>query len=139
MKEIKKEMIKDFEINKLKFDFMGYTFNNTKELSFHHLIIPRRYCEFYNIGDGFYKWNGTILNQNTSHDYLHIIERLDYDLFLAITSELIDENLKGKIDIENLKKIRELLLIFEKEHKYDKTKKGNVLIKREFLYRRIDL
>ena len=139
MKEIKKEMIKDFEINKLKFDFMGYTFSNTKELSFHHLLIPRRNSEFYNIGDGVYKWNGAILNQNTSHDYLHIIERLDYDLFLAITSELIDENLKGKIDIENLKKIRELLLFFEKEHKYDKTKKGNILIKREFLYRRIDL
>ena len=34
MKEIKKEMIKDFEINKLKFDFMGYTFNNTKEFLF---------------------------------------------------------------------------------------------------------
>lgn len=139
MREITEEMIKNYEINKLHYDFMGYTFKNTNELSFHHLIIANRHCDKYNFGDGYFKCNGVILNQATSHDYLHLIERLDSDVFYEISSELIDENLKGKIDIENLKKIRELLIYFESKHLNEKTKKGKILIKREFIYRRINL
>ena len=52
---------------------------------------------------------------------------------------MIDENIKGKIDIENLKHIRDLLLYFEKEYKDDTTKKGKRLIKWEYINRRIDL
>lgn len=36
MKEITREMIKTFKLNKLGYDQMGYTFNNTKQLSYHH-------------------------------------------------------------------------------------------------------
>ena len=137
--QITKEMIKDYKINKLKYDFMGYTFNNTSELSFHHLIIPKRNCKSLGLKDGCFKWNGAILVQNTSHEYLHIIERIDYDIFLAITSGLVDQNIKECLDIENLRNIRNLLLEFEDKHKNDRTKKGNILIKREYLYRRIEL
>lgn len=34
MKEITREMIKTFKLNKLGYDQMGYTFNNTKQLSY---------------------------------------------------------------------------------------------------------
>ena len=44
MKEVTREMIKMYNIKKLKYDFMGYTFNNINELSFHHLIVPKRDC-----------------------------------------------------------------------------------------------
>ena len=139
MKTITQEMIKEYKLNKLGYDFMGYEIKNNRFLSFHHLIVPRRNCKKEGLGEGYYKWNGAILVQYTSHEYLHVIEQKDYELFLRITSEMIDQNLKGRLDIENLKQIRELLLYFEKEHLYDTTKKGKRLIKREYLNERITL
>ena len=139
MKNITEQMIKDFKIMKLGFDFMGYKVDKKQSLSFHHLIIPHRESRNYGIGEGYLYWNGAILRQNTSHDYLHIIEAKDYDLFLAITSEMIDENIKGKIDVDNLKRIRDLLLYFEREHDHDTSKKGKLLIKREFVTGRVNL
>ena len=139
MKNITEQMIKDFKIMKLGFDFMGYKVDKKQSLSFHHLIIPHRESKNYGIGDGYLYWNGAILRQNTSHDYLHIIEKKDAEIFYLITSELIDENIKRKVDIENLRKIRDLLLYFEREHDHDYTKKGKLLIKREYVEGRVIL
>ena len=83
--------------------------------------------------------NGAILRQNTSHDYLHSIERIDPEIFYLITSELIDENIMRKIEIANLKRIRDLLLYFEREHDRDVSKKGNYIIKPEYIENRIKL
>ena len=80
-----------------------------------------------------------MLVQSTSHDYLHRIEMLDYDMFLAITSEMIDENIKGRLDIENLRRIRDILLCFEKEYYDVRTKKGSRVIKPEYINKRIIL
>ncbi len=137
MKEITEHMIKKFKIMKLKFDFMGYVVDKKESLSFHHLIIPRRDCKKFGLGDGYLYWNGSILNQNTSHDYLHLIERIDYDLFLAITSEMIDENIKGYLDMENIRYINDCLLYFERNHCSDRDKKGKLLIKEEYTRRMI--
>lgn len=139
MKTIKEEMIKEYKLKKLGFDFMGYKFNNVADLSFHHLIVPKKDSERMGVGDGYLKWNGAILKQDTSHNYLHLIQRLDNEIFLKISYQMIEENFKGYIDIENLKKIRDMLIYFEKEHQCDKDKKGRVLIKREYLYDRIEL
>ena len=73
--------------------------------------------------------NGAILNGLTAHPYLHRIEAIDLEIFNLITSEMVDENIKGRIDIENLRKINDLLLFFEKEHSADITKSGQPLIK----------
>ena len=126
-------MVDEYNLRKLRYDFMGYTFNRTDELSFHHLIIPRR------LGGKETKDNGAILVQSTSHDYLHRIELIDYDMFLAITSEMIDENIKGKLDIDNLRRIRDILLCFEKEYSDLRTKKGSRVIKPEYVKKRIIL
>lgn len=139
MKEITEKMIKDFRIMKLRFDFMGYKVDRKQSLSFHHLIVPHRESKDYGIGEGYLYWNGAILRQNTSHDYLHIIEAKDYDLFLAITSEMIDQNIKGYLDKQNLIYIRDCLLLFEREHCSDRTKKGKLLIKDEFIKGRVKL
>ena len=139
MKEITKIMVKDFKIMKLGYDCMGYKVNRTKDLSFHHLIIPHRESKAYGIGEGYLYWNGAILRQNTSHDYLHIIEKIDPDIFYELTSEMIDENIKGRLDIDNLKRIHDLLLYFEREHDHDTSKKGKLLIKREFVTGRVNL
>lgn len=136
MKEVTKEMIEQYRIMKLKMDFMGYEVNKKNNLSFHHLIVPRRECKSRGLGEGYLWWNGVILNQSTSHDYLHLIEAKDYDMFLAITSEMIDENVKGYLDKDNLLKIRDILEQFEKEHCSDRGKKGNLLIKENYIRQR---
>ena len=139
MKEITKIMVNDFKIMKLGMDFMGYHVNRKQDLSYHHLIIPRRHCKEAGLGEGYLYWNGAILRQNTSHDYLHIIEKIDPDIFYELTSEMIDENIKGRLDIDNLKRIHDLLLYFEREHDHDTSKKGKLLIKREFVTGRVNL
>lgn len=139
MKEITKIMVNDFKIMKLGMDFMGYHVNRKQDLSFHHLIIQRRHCKEAGLGEGYLYWNGAILRQNTSHDYLHIIEKIDPDIFYELTSEMIDENIKGRLDIDNLKRIHDLLLYFEREHDHGTSKKGKLLIKREFVTGRVNL
>ena len=132
-------MINDFKIMKFGMDFMGYKVNRKQDLSFHHLIIQRRHCKEAGLGEGYLYWNGAILRQNTSHDYLHLIENIDPDIFYELTSEMIDENIKGRLDIDNLKRIHDLLLYFEREHDHDTSKKGKLLIKREFVTGRVNL
>ena len=139
MREVTKIMVNDFKIMKLGMDFMGYHVNRKQDLSYHHLIIPRRHCKEAGLGEGYLYWNGAILRQNTSHDYLHIIEKIDPDIFYELTSEMIDENIKGRLDIDNLKRIHDLLLYFEREHDHDTSKKGKLLIKREFVTGRVNL
>lgn len=139
MREITREMIKLYNIKKLKYDFMGYTFNNLQELSFHHLIVPKRDCKKEGLGNGFLIWNGAILKQDTSHDYLHLIERINRELFLRITKYMIEENKNGKIDIDNLKRIREVLLLFEEIYSKETDRNGKKLIKSVYKTDRIDL
>ena len=135
MREITKLMINEYKIMKLGYDFMGYTIKRKESLSFHHLIIPHRNCKELGLGDGYLKWNGSILVQNTSHDYLHVIESIDYDIFTILTSEMIDMNVKGYLDIDNLKRISDILKNFEKEHCSDRNKKGRILIKDTYTQR----
>jgi hypothetical protein len=53
MKEITSEMIKEYKVNKLGYDFLGYTYNNNKQLSFHHLIVPHKNCKELGFGEGY--------------------------------------------------------------------------------------
>lgn len=131
MKEITKLMIKKYALMKLKYDFMGYQLQRSNQLSYHHLIIPKRYK-----GPMTFE-NGTILVQRTSHDYLHIIEQYDLDMFLAITSEMIDQNLKGYLDWENLKAINDILQQFEKEYCSLRNGKKKPLIREEYIEKRL--
>lgn len=138
MKKVVRLMIKDFGLRKLGYDFMGYTFRNVNDLSFHHLIIAMKDSNDIP-SKGYVRWNGAILNQETSHDYLHLIETIDRDVFLYITHQMIVQNQNGRLDIEQLKLIRSALLSFEKEHMDDVGSKGKRLIKQQFIYPRINL
>lgn len=51
---------------------------------------------------------------------------------------MVDENNKRKIDIENLKRIRELLLYFEEKYKDIENKQGKKLIKQKYIAQRIN-
>ena len=110
MKDPGINLIKKFHIDKKKIDFMGYETKENEILTFHHLLIPS--CQ----KGPYEEWNGVILCGSSSHPYLHIIEGTDYDMFLSITSEMLDELIKGYLDRENLLRIRDILNCFEKEY-----------------------
>ena len=129
MKGITKLMINEFKIKQLGYDFMGFAVDRISDCTAHHLIIPARN------GGKLERWNTSILNGNTSHPYAHLIEMKDPDIFYAITSEMIDMNIKGYLDITNLRNINELLEQFEREHCSDRNKKGKLLIKEEYTKR----
>ena len=133
MRDITKLMIIKYQLLELKYDFMGYPFNKERELSFHHLIVPHRLCKLQNIeNDGYVEWNGAILKQSTSHNYLHIIERYEREMFDEITRYMVIENKQGYIDDKILYEIDDILCSFEKEHSNDTTKNGKKLVRKEF-------
>ena len=134
MRPITKIMIKKYALEQIKYDFMGYGFKNIKDLSFHHLIVPHHMCKD-EIEGGYIEWNGVILNQDTSHDYLHTIERFDFDRFLAISSEMIEEKSQGYICYQNILYISQILDGFEKEYYGKYNKKGTPIVKESYLRR----
>lgn len=136
MREITKLMINEYGLKKLGYDFAGFHFNKPNELSFHHMIVPHRDSRKFGIGEGYVYWNGAILVQSTSHEYLHLIESLERPMFLAITDELIKENRQGYVDLDNIRRIHAIMNYFEDKHGRDTGKKGKRLIKREY-YNRI--
>ena len=132
-KEIVDMMIHIYDLDVLKYDFMGYTFKNEKHLSYHHLLIPAR-C-----GGPITIENGALLVRKTAHDYLHRIERYDKDVFDDITEEMHKENINRKIEIYNLRRIRQMLEYFEKEHSGTCNKKGKPIIQERYIRERIKL
>lgn len=138
MRDITKLMIAKYKLLELKYDFMGYDFDKERELSFHHLVIPKRLCVAQRIAeDGYLEWNGAILKMKTAHNYLHTIERYDRDMFEAITEQMIDENSKGYLDLKNILYIDDVLKCFEREYSGARTKHGDPLIKEEYTRRRV--
>ena len=138
MRDITKLMILKYNLLELKYDFMGYEFEKEKELSFHHLVVPHRLCGVEHVPeDGYVEWNGAILKQSTAHNYLHIIERYDRDMFDAITYEMVQENEKGYLDLKNILYIDDILKCFEREYSGARTKHGSPLIKEEYTRRRV--
>ena len=134
MRTITKLMIKDYNLKKLRYDFMGFRFNRLDELSFHHLLIPRKDCKGIE-AEGYVKWNGAILVQQTSHEYLHVIEQYDRDRFDYITERMKEMNENGQLDMYNLERIEMALKVFEMEYRDLTNKRGKVLIKDTYFNR----
>lgn len=131
MGKLANRLYNDFELDKKNYDFMGYLFNDKKELSYHH-IQPRHYA-----GETTYE-NGSLLVRGTSHNYIHTIESIDFKIFLEISQELRKEHVEG-ITKERLIAIRQMLEFFEAKYEDQYTKKGLPIVKEEFTRRRIDL
>lgn len=115
------------------YDFMGYTFDSIKDLSYHHI---------QKASDGGLKTldNGALLVKDTAHPYLHIIEDRDYDMYIYINNILKEiNNQQGHPTKEQLMAIRNILLQFEREHQDDVTSKGKHLIRKQFIKERIKL
>ena len=129
MKEVTRLMINEFAIKERGIDFMGYELQEKDIYTFHHLIIPNR------AGGPYARWNGAVLCGKSSHPYLHAIEDTDLDMFCYLTSEMIDINHKGYLDLSNLRCIHDLLEQFEKEFCGASNKHGKPLIKEVYTKR----
>lgn len=131
MGKLANRLYNDFNLNELGYDFMGYTFEIKKELSYHH-IQPKHYG-----GQTTYD-NGSLLVRSTAHNYIHIIENTDFKLFIELSQELKNEHEAG-ITKEHLIAIRQMLEFFEDKYEHEYTKRGVPIIKEEFVQRRIKL
>lgn len=129
MKDVTRELIRIYEPKKI--DWMGYQYLNNNQLSFHH-IQKKEHGGLYIIN------NGALLRQDTSHEYLHIIEYKDLDMYIYINNILQSINDQGfKPTKRQLLAIKAILEQFEREHINDKTKKGKRLIKNKYIEDRI--
>jgi hypothetical protein len=125
MSKLRERLYKDYKLEEIGYDFMGYPFNTKKELSTHH-IIPRH------SGGETKKNNLCVLNRITSHNYIHLIEDFDYKTFLEISRCLMEQVKLGKISIGELNIINDILCSFEYKYKDAEAKHGGILIKPEY-------
>lgn len=136
MREVTNLMINEMGLQKLHLDMMGFSVQRRSDFSFHHMLVPKCQCKRQHIPcDGYLKWNGAILNGKTGHPYLHVIGEYDDDLFRYITAELHDENVKGYVDVRNLREIRKMLEDFEDRYRGFRNKNGNRVVKDTYLIR----
>ena len=124
MKEITKIMINMWKMENV--DWLGYELQKGDYFSYHH-IKKREFGgkEIIN--------NGAILCSNSSHQYIHLIENKDYEMYLYLTNILM--NINNQREMPNkyqLLAIDNILKQFEKEHENDRSKKGKILIKEEY-------
>lgn len=130
MSRLRERLYKQYDLESLGYDFMGFTFGSKKDLSTHH-IIPRH------SGGQTKKNNLCILTRDTSHNYIHLIEDVDYKTFLQISKCLMEQVKMGKISIGEINTIFELLQEFEFKHKDLEDRNGCLLIKPEYKTKRI--
>ena len=125
MRYVTSELIHVFQPKDI--DWMGYEINTVKDLSYHHLIKKA--------DGGLYTFdNGALLRSDTSHQYLHLIEAKDLDMYIYINNLLKNINTQGyKPSIRQLMAIRAILEQFEREHCSDRTNKGKPLIKTRYI------
>lgn len=125
MKEVTRELIHIYKPKGI--DWMGYEYNRVDDLSFHH-IQKREHGGLYTLD------NGALLRQNTSHEYLHIIEYKDLDMYMYINNLLKNINTQGYAPTKRqLLAIKAILEQFEREHCSDRTAKGKPLIRTRYI------
>lgn len=109
-------------------DWMNYKLVR-KDITFHH-IIKRSSGGRRDIN------NGALLMGNTAHPYLHIIEYKDIETYNALNKifKFINQQ-KHEPTTEQREIIEYLLQEFEYKHRWDKSSKGNLLIKQKYLER----
>ena len=134
MKEISLEMTKIY--GTYEYDWMNYLIIDN-ELTFHH-IIKKENGGLLEIS------NGALLTPR-AHNYLHFIERVDYDIYLRINDVFKNINSGKKIINETQRLIIEYLLlkfeinnasrIIKKKEKLGKNRVEAAITKRKIIQR----
>lgn len=126
MKQITIEMLRIYKPYS-NLDWMNYKLIK-KDITFHH--ITKKVDNGRNDVE-----NGCLLVKN-SHAYLHLIESLDIDTYMALNQMFrIINNQKAEPTREQREIIEQLLREFESVHRWDKSPKGTLLIKKKYLER----
>lgn len=106
--------------------WMGYEVKRDNPFTFHHI---QKKCHNGKLEIN----NGAILTRN-AHEFLHIIESRDLDMYEYINAILKEINIQGYMPIERqLKAIDSILNQFAREHCSDRSRNGNLLIKERYL------
>lgn len=127
MKNITKIMINQYGINKI--GWMGYKVSKDNPYTYHHL---KKKCD----GGKEVISNGAILTK-IAHEYLHIVESKDMELYNYINNVLRQINEQNFAPLKRqLLAIDAMLMMFENAHKNDRTKSNKKLIKESYLKRR---
>lgn len=125
MKEATAQLIEIFQPTDT--DWMGYTIESVEDLSFHH-IEKKQDGGLYTVN------NGALLNSYTSHEYLHLIETRDLELYGYINNLLQNINNQRFAPTKSqLLAVRSILEQFEREHAGETNRKGKALIKTKFI------
>lgn len=125
MSKLREKIYKDFKMEQLGYDFLGYEFKDKKELSTHH-ILPKH------AGGKSKKNNLCILNRYTSHNYIHLIEETDFKIFLEVSKYLLEQVKLGQISTDKLLEIDEILQFFEYKYRDEESRNGDLLIKPQY-------
>ena len=126
MDKIKREMLQIYEpVSNL--DWMNYHLTR-QEVTYHH---RKKRCD----GGKRTIENGVLL-MPIAHQYLHLIEFKDIDTYIAINKifQVVNEQKREPTDAQR-EVIEHLLREFEVEHRWDKGRKGKLLLQRKYLRR----
>lgn len=114
------------EYNLKGIDFMGYKLKKNNPYTYHHII---KRCH----GGEKTLENGAILTK-IAHEYLHIIESRDLELYNYINIILKEVNEQHYAPTsKQLLAIDYILRIFEHDHINDRTSKNKPLMKQEYI------
>lgn len=129
MRKITIEMIKKWEM--LNYDWMYYKVSDARPFTYHHLLIPCRMNQKRTIRNG-----AVLCGNGSSHNYIHLIERIDPDRYDAITLILKEVNLQEFMTTEKqYKAIDDILKGFEKEYSGTTDRNGKSIIKEDYIKR----
>lgn len=126
MKNISKRMLKIYEpISNL--DWMNYHLVK-EEITLHHI---KKKCD-----GGKKEMSNLALLMPTGHQYLHLIECIDIDVYLELNALFKVINMQQKEPtLMQRGVIEDILMSFEEQHRWEKDRDGNLLIKRKYLKR----
>lgn len=128
MKEVTRELVRIFRPKNI--DWMGYNIKSPQDLSFHHI---KKKSE----GGLLTLDNGALLNKNTAHPYLHVIEITDPEMYLYLNNLLKNVNTQRYAPTkQQLLAVRAILQQFEREHCSATNNRGKKLIKTQYVEER---
>lgn len=127
LKNITREMLKIYQpVSNL--DWLNYKIVRKGDMTFHH-IIKREH------GGKETMENGALLLP-IAHQYLHLIECKENDIYVALNKlfKMVNEQ-QHEPTYEQRQFVEYLLKEFESTHKWDKGAKGKLLLRRKYLER----
>ena len=126
MRRITKDMLEIY-IPYSNLDWMNYKLIRT-ELTYHHIVKKE--------DKGKSEISNGALLMPYGHQYLHLIECLDIETYIALNNLFKIVNTQGYEPTREQRELIEYLLKeFEKIHKWDKGLKGKLLVQKKYLER----